>query len=329
MKVKFDIYLPFENHEIELVETTSLLIDELIENSRLISIPLDNFGEVDLEIKKTSIKKVKELKKKYPTFYTKKYLDIIHFASTIEFDAIYEYEDSKMHELISKDTANFSLITAIFESRFKNFLTFTQLAIPSSLLTDKGLFFRDDKYYHDFSLHSSILLNDLYEKDMIWPQINRLAIRKVWNYIKYETSILTKKSETKIENGLNAFSYLIENNSDSMQSLFWAMSGIEALYAEGEIGIGYQIDMKAKHIFGEPIENKSLLKKLYNFRSKFLHGNMKIPINYGWLSEDDEDEYDEEFYNMKCLATRLLTATLQMIIKKDLKRFDFEFKLIE
>lgn len=329
MKVKFDIYLPFENVDIELVETTRLFINELIENSKLISIPLDDFGEIELEIEKTTIETIEELKKTYPTFFISKYLEVVHFLSTIEFEAVYEFGESKGLEEISKDALNYAMITSIFESRFKNFLTFTQIAIPGSLLTDKGLFLRDDKYYHDFKPVSSNLLSVVYEKNVTWPHTDRLSLIKVWNYIKNETCILTKKSETKIENGLNAFSYLIENNSDSMQSLFWAMSGIEALYAEGEIGIGYQIDIKAKLFLGEPKENKNLLKKLYNFRSKFIHGNMKIPINWGWLSDDNQDEYDEEFYNMECLATRLLTATLQMIIKRDLKRFDFEFKLIE
>lgn len=329
MKVKFDIYLPFENEDIELVEITRLCIDELIDNSSLISIPLDDFGEADLEIEKTTVEEIEELKNDYPTFFKGKYLDIIHFLSTIEFEAIYAFEDSKGVEEISKDSLNFALITSVFESRFKNFLTFTQLALPGSLLTDKGLFIRDGKYYHDLRPLSSNLLNVVYEKNITWPHTDRLTIRKVWNYIKDETCILTKKSETKIENGLNAFSYLIENNSDSMQSLFWAMYGIEALYTEREIGMGYQIDIKAKLFLGEPKENKNLLKELYNFRSKFIHGNMKTPINWGWLSDDNHDKYDEEFYNMECLATRLLTATLQMIIKRDLKRFDFEFKLIE
>jgi hypothetical protein len=196
-------------------------------------------------------------------------------------------------------------------------------------LTDKGLFLRDDKYYHDVETLSSNLVSVVYEKNVTWPHTDRLSLITVWNYVKNKTCILTKRSETKIENGFNAFSYLVENNSDNMQSLFWAMSGIEALYADGEIGIGYQIDLKAKLFLGEPKENKKLLKKLYNFRSEFIHGGMKIPISNGWFSDDSQDEYDFEFYDMVCLATRLLTATLQMIIKRDLKRFDFEFRLIE
>jgi len=329
MKVKFDIYLPFENSDIELTETTKLFINELIENTRLILIPLDDFGETELTIEKTTTETIDFLKKEYTTFFRETNTEIIHFASTIEFEVVYEFKNSTGAEELSKDDLNYSLITSIFESRFQNFLTFTQIAIPGSLLTNKGLFLRDEKYYHDIESLRSNLLSVVYEKNVTWPHTDLLSLLQVWNYIKNETCILTKKSLTNIENGLNAFSYLIENNSDSMQNLFWAMSGIEALYAEGGIGIGYQIDMKSKLFLGEPNENKNILKKLYNFRSKFIHGSMNIPISNGWFSDDSQDEYDIEFYDMECLATRLLTATLQMIIKKDMRKFEFEFKLIE
>lgn len=329
MKTKFELYIPFRNESNEHSETSKLLIQELIEKSKLILIPLDKFGEVELQIEKTTAEKSDELKKLYPTFFTNDYIDILYFSSIIEFDSIYEFEASQELKKISKDTLNLGILTSIFECRFKNFLTFTQIAIPGSLLTDKGLFFRDNKYYHDVKAISSNLLSVIYDKKTVWPKIDQMEIIKVWDYIKNVTFILTKKSESKIESGLNAFSYLIEDNLESMQSLFWAMSGIEALYAEGEIGIGYQIDVKAKVFLGEPKEYKNILKKLYNFRSKFIHGAMRIPIHDGWLSNDNQDEFDEEFYKMECLATRLLTATLQNIIKKDLRKFDFEFKLIE
>jgi hypothetical protein len=104
------------------------------------------------------------------------------------------------------------------------------------------------------------------------------------------------------------------------------MSGIEALYAEGEIGIGYQIDKKSKVFLGEPKVNKKLLKELYNYRSKFLHGKMSIPINNGWLEgENDTNKHDEEISDMAFLSSKLLTVTLQEIIDRGLKEFKFEF----
>lgn len=326
--IKFDIFVPFENGDSELRETAILLINELTDDTNKIVIPIDGYGSIELKCSVASVKASEKLKKEYPSHFNNQYLEILHFEAKTSYGFEYKFADENEIE-ITEESFNEALITSIFESRFKNFLMFSQLAVPGSILTGTGIILRNGKHYHDFRPLSSSLLSVVFSKNDSWPYTRHVPLRKVWNYIVNSTSILTKKSETKIENGLNSFSYLIDNKSDSMQSLFWAMTGIEALYADGEIGIGYQIDSKAKVLLGEPNENKKLLKKLYNFRSKFIHGNMRIPVNSGFLTEDDEDEYEDEFYQMECLAARLLTATLQEIIDRDLKKFDFEFKLVE
>lgn len=327
MRLNFEVYIPFSKVDEEPDSFTTELTNELIELSDKVKIPLDDFGFAMVKIQKIGQDKIEKLKKAYPTYFKHEFLDLLHFEIEIDFESIFEFSDSGMPSEISQNDLNRALLTSITESRFTNFIIFTQLALPGSLNTEKGLMLKDGKYYHDFKGLSSSLVGIAYDKNSTWPHTQRLSILKVWEYIIDKTKILTDKSNTNIENGLNAFTYLFDYSTNTMHNLFWAMSGIEALYAHGDLGIGYQIDKKAKLFLGEPNEFKKVLTKLYNFRSKFIHGSMSIPINNSWLSNDDQDQYDNEFYEMECTANRLLTATLQKIIDKDLKIFEFEFKL--
>ena len=327
MKLRFEAYIPFSKLDKELDSFSENLIAELLVLSKKINIPLNDLGNTTFVVEKVNPTKIESLRKSYKTYFQHDLLALLHFDIEISFDSIFEFSIPASSFDISKEDFNRALLTSILESRFINFIIFTQLAIPGSLNTEKGLILKDGRYYHDFRAFSSSLVGVAYDNNSLWPHIQSLSIIKVWKYIKSNTGILFNKSRTNIENGLNAFTYLFDYSTNTMHNLFWAMSGIESLYAQGEIGIGYQIDRKAKLFLGEPNEHKKILTKLYDFRSKFIHGSMSIPINNGWLSNDDQDKYDNEFYEKEYTANRLLTATLQKIIELNLKEFEFDFKL--
>ena len=74
--------------------------------------------------------------------------------------------------------------------------------------------------------------------------------------------------------------YSFSNNyhNDIPVALFWSLSGLEALFVEGDTGITQQLNDKIQIFLGEIESDKRRLKKLYNFRSSLIHGGMNIPI---------------------------------------------------
>ena len=327
MILDLEIFLPFRDDQYTNLSSKEL-IDEMLSLSESIQLPIEEYGKATICIEKTSPAKSLILKEEYPTYFKEKYLNILHFSSQIEFTEIHTLDSSntELLQIIDNEIFNRAFLTSIFQARLFNFIVFTQLAIPGSLNVDKGIFLKDSKFHSEFKSLNSNLSSLGYEEKPIWPEPLKLSIIKVWDYITKKTKILDSFSSSKIENGLNAFTYLFNDSNNFMQNLLWAMSGIQALYADSEVGIAYQIDRKSRLFIGD-CNNKKIIKKLYDFRSKFLHGSMNIPINDGWLENDDEDKFDDEFYRMDLLASKILTVTLQKIINMGLIDFDFEFKL--
>jgi len=330
-KIHIDAYIPFIAHDRDHLLFVEQLITELVTLSGKIKIPLDDFGEAMISIRGTDDQKLKVLKETYPTYFKGTFHKLMYFCSDLPFKEVFHFNLPKdLKDIQHKnEILNQSMLISIFASRFTNFLIFSQLAIPGSLNSDKGFVLKEGEYHQDIRPISFNLSNLIYKENQTWPNPDILPIKLVWDYILHKTNILTMKSSSNIENGLNAFTYLCNYPNNFMQNLLWAMSGIESLYTEGDLGIGYQIERKAKLFLGEPLENKKILKKLYDFRSRFLHGSMSIPINLGWLFQDDEEKYYNEFYEMDCLASKLLITTIQKIIKSDLKTFKFDFILIK
>lgn len=329
MILKIDTYLPLRKETEENNTLVHKLTSRLLEVSEKIVLPLDDFGETNVKIEVLSKEDSEKVKLKHPDFFNKDVISTIHFQSIVDYKEIFQYDMSQFPDWLTNESLNEATLKGIYRSRILNFLIFTQLSVPGSLYSYKGFYLTNNNFHMDFEGFNSCLIGLAFEDKPVWPFVRDIPLDKVWDYIIKKTNILTKDSETKIERGLNAFSYLFNQNDNSANSLFWSMTGVEALYADGEIGIGYQINNKSKLFLGEPIENKRILTKLYDYRSKFLHGKKSIPLNHGWLDGEYTDKHDEEFMDNTFISAKLLTVTLQKIIANDIETFEFEFRLIE
>ncbi len=107
-----------------------------------------------------------------------------------------------------------------------------------------------------------------------------------------------------------------------MSQLFWCMLGIETLYAKGNQGIGEQIRQKVKTILGEPKEFKKKITKLYEYRSKLIHGDLDFPAKF---SDETYDIYDASHLDYLGFAISILLSSIQVLIANDIDKFEFEF----
>ncbi len=100
------------------------------------------------------------------------------------------------------------------------------------------------------------------------------------------------------------------------------MLGIEALLVEGNQNITTQFKEKSTVIFGKPKEYSRKLTKLYDYRSKLVHGSFDIyPAFYS-----DYNSYHEEYHDYLSFASSILIALIRELIEKQTSHFEFELK---
>lgn len=99
---------------------------------------------------------------------------------------------------------------------------------------------------------------------------------------------------------------------DSGISLIWSLLGLEALYGKGSTGLKEQLVGKTEAFLGERTENKKRFGAMYDFRSRFIHGNIDIPFRYSPYDAISEfQEFHSDLYSRGQIALAALIATLQ------------------
>src|SRR5690606_25516916 len=96
--------------------------------------------------------------------------------------------------------------------------------------------------------------------------------------------------------------------------------------AEGTSNLQDQINKKSQIFLGERQEFKKHFTKLYNYRSRFIHGEINFIHKY--FTEDATDNlesYYDEFMEYKDFAVSMLLATLQKLIQENRHEIAFEY----
>lgn len=159
-----------------------------------------------------------------------------------------------------------------------------------------------------------------------WPIIKQPTINQTIDWFIHHNFHLDDLSQTKIQRAVNAFSYSFSNLSEKDTSqLFWTMIGIEGLLAEGSSNIISQIKTKTAILFEEPKEFKKKLEKLYNYRSRLVHGDLNFPPKYS----SDFDGFELEYWDHSKFALSILIALIKELIIEDKTEFKFEYKRIK
>lgn len=178
---------------------------------------------------------------------------------------------------------------------------------------------------------SEIISSDLefvytHAKRIKWPYLESIELNQTINSFKFSNYSLEGVSKNDYQRAVNAFSHVFTNLSDNSNDiLFWNMVGIEALLAKGNKDILSQIKQKSILILGEPTEFKTKLSKLYDFRSKFVHGELNFPAKF---SEGLVEDFENEYWDYTAFSTSILLALIRELIKKDKTEFKFEYKYL-
>jgi hypothetical protein len=179
-------------------------------------------------------------------------------------------------------------------------------------------------------LCNHIELSIFSNKDKDWPRLEELKIKETLEWIDNHWSAFNNIPKNRIQRAFNAFSYLFHDNlmDNSPSDLFFALIGIEALFVAGNESVQKQVDIKSQILLGERKSFKKQFNELYDFRSRFVHGQLNF-INKYCLDDLDDDVNNHLFksYEHSGFASLILIAAIQQHIKLNKTDLEFELKL--
>lgn len=129
-------------------------------------------------------------------------------------------------------------------------------------------------------------------------------------------------SRNRIDRALAAYSHLDGGPAD----LFWAMLAIEALFTQTSVAVQQQVVQNTQLLLGNKPGIKKRLDKMYNFRSRLVHGDLDLP---GAFREWDScrEPYAKGYEASLGLAMAIVIATFQELAHRGWNELRFKYVL--
>ena len=106
------------------------------------------------------------------------------------------------------------------------------------------------------------------------------------------------------------------------------MVGLEALYNSGREGLAAQFRDKVWVLLGKDQARQKAFSRLYDYRSRFVHGS-GFPLVYCPWDSDDYASLVIKAEEEENLAVALLIATLQSMVRDGIQELPFRWTLGE
>jgi len=313
----------------------SRIIKELERLSGYIKVKVDNQDISPIEIKyfyhtDPTIKKLFP-----PKFYKLLPRKKIYNKHFIRFKSRLTIADLKDFEKKEKFYYNLDYEVASF---VRILIIYMNLAKPGGFKTSDGIIIikekldRIEKRKEKFGpILSSIDEALELREELKWPPIKELPLKEVFDFIQGHWTAIQNIPNNRIERALNAFSYLFHENfsEDNASDLFYSVLGIEALFVSGHDNIQKQVDLKTQILFGERTNFKKRFNELYDFRSRYIHGQLNIVNRFFLDGMNDQifNKHIEPLYNNTQFAILILVASIQKHIELNKIELEFEYKL--
>lgn len=220
----------------------------------------------------------------------------------------------------------------VFEKGLYDLAVVTNIARPGSLEFGRGVLTQDHAYQSTTDEMGKVyLLREAVQlaNSKKWPEVQTLDLAQVWHWSNKQEGFLEGFGGGTTGRALNAFANLFQSNVyDEVSNLVWALLGIEALYTEGQIALQKQVKEKSQSFLGKQTVHKRTIGQMYNFRSRFLHGDLDFPGKYPLHDASYElARYDRELFESIQLAEAILLATLQKLIELDWNGLTFSYQV--
>ncbi len=250
----------------------------------------------------------------------------------VEFDVCIVFDEDHINEQlnafpekeripVAKSTCSHNICTLI-----SNILAVANLARPGLLPAGEGGVFADGIIFRGTDSNYNNLMN-AYETSAKnnWPPIGMGSIKKTWNWCNRIPGFAEGIGETPCGRAIAAFSYLFKPSIVlyTNMDIVWALLGLESIYCRGNIGMQHQLHGKIEAFLGKRKDNKKAIGRMYDFRSRFIHGDVTFPFQYSQYDEYPKFEGARDTATDEAVA--LLISSLQKMIDKDILELDFEY----
>lgn len=345
IKTTYEIILPISLsffHSPAPISKLIELLKELVCASGKIQLPLWESKvatlHLDLAQKSVHFPKISKMNRESPfstlfkSFFLKINTEILHEDNLIHYLAKEELDKCKMSktEQIKLLQENFAdiLIKGIHD-----LIIASNIARPGVLCTQEGIISINNKKFKSVPEIS----NDIYiaiesTKHIGWPSIYELEFLFTWNWLQSVPSYWEGVGAQPIGRALSAFSYLFSShpNDDPFYEILWSIVGLEALYGEDNTGIQKQIVQRTEALLGKRDTYKKIINEMYQFRSKFLHGTSAFPVRHTtFYGSKEYEKFRKDAFIPEKIAITVFIATLQEMVRQNLKELKFELSLIK
>jgi hypothetical protein len=272
----------------------------------------------------------------------RKHMDRYIPPSFLKLTTRISYSDEFINRYLQPDSANppefdvspEDLETMIRDTSVRDFsgvlteiLLAANIARPASLYFSASYLFVDGKFFENGRGGPSDLTPAVDgAADRGWPHFEQMEIQTVMRWLERIPGFRARQAESPLGRALAAASYLFWpswGQTDHL-ALVWALLGLEALYTRGNAGLQEQLASKTTAFLGNRTSHKKDLSNMYNFRSRFIHGDLDFPYAYNEADGSPKHEsFSNERFASEKVAVALLFSTLQRMCLEN--RFDLSF----
>ena len=163
-----------------------------------------------------------------------------------------------------------------------------------------------------------------------WPRLADPKVEHVWNWLRRLPGFGEGAPRGPAGRAVSALSQLFGEASAQtpVVGLVWALVGLEALFGNGTMGLKRQLMEKSEVLLGPRTAFKKRFDRIYDFRSRFVHGDIDFPLEYRSTEEIDEFErYADESVDAMLLAQAMLIAAVQRLVELDTYQVNFKYTL--
>lgn len=265
----------------------------------------------------------------YPALKIRLMVDTSKYKNEQAMKEFKEILSDEAAEGLSMEDLNMATLGMVFEKRISDLVVATNLAYPGSFRITKGAYVQNGKYVAGLDkLQSSFLKYTLdFCRKIGYPSIKKIDLVKVWDWLNQFKNYNVGFSDSKVERALNCFTFLLEKKEP--EKLFYAIMGIEALYAIGNSGIQEQVRSKSEIFLGKQEGFKKIYSNMYNFRSRFIHGDLNFPAKHSYCMDGRDSKFNKTKQESTYFAIGLLVASLQKLCLLNKLDINFEIKICD
>lgn len=214
-------------------------------------------------------------------------------------------------------------------STLEDALLLAQLSYPTRIHSVSGRTYLGRYPMNEVSRISGVLHECIWDPALKWPEVKTIPIEKVCEWEAKLGLFKQGVARTPVQRALASFSHLVATKSiHGGETLFWSMQGLESFYCRGSGDLRRQLSEKSRLFLGQWVGLKNIVGSLYDFRSKFVHGDFNLDRWNNNLEPEAEDQKGQEAsLSAVLLATRMLLSTLQKCADECITSVEFEYSL--